>query len=89
MTVLVFNCNGARARRTELAKRISENAPSIILLQETHLKPGIDFDPFPGYAIAARKDGTTYGQGEKVRGGVLTLIRDDIPYSAVALSETK
>ena len=51
-----LNCNGLAARLTELRKRISDEKPQVVLLQETLLKESSPNPSVPGYNVAARQD---------------------------------
>ena len=51
-----LNCNSLHARKSELLKRLADQKPDVVLLQETRLLEN-EADPrFPGYNIAARRD---------------------------------
>ena len=79
-----LNCNGLKAR-TELEKMLTETMPDVVLLQETLLRSGMEYKPPQGYTTADRKDGVPYDN--KPRGGVLTLVKEDLPFTKVAKSE--
>ena len=83
-----LNCNGLKARRTELEKMLTETMPDVVLLQETLLRSGMEYNPPPppqGYTTADKKDGVPYDN--KPRAGVLTLVKEDLPFTKVAKSE--
>ena len=51
-----LNCNSLHARKSELLKRLADQKPDVVLLQEARLLEN-EADPrFPGYNIAARRD---------------------------------
>ena len=59
LVILQLNCNGLRARTTELARRLAVQKPHVVALQETCLPPDL---PVPmeilklGYNVACRSD---------------------------------
>ena len=60
LRLIQFNCNGLKARNTELKAHLAHHKPDIVLLQETKLREN-DRDPrYPGYNVAARQDGRQY-----------------------------
>lgn len=54
MKIASWNCNGVRRRKDELRIFMEEEDLAVVMLQETHLKPG-DQIAFPGYQMF-RKD---------------------------------
>lgn len=78
VSVLQWNCNGVLQRQTELKNHLitNNNKYDVICLQETFLKPGKNFT-VSGYN-SIRLDRT-----DENKGGVLTLVRDNINYTQV------
>lgn len=56
LKILQMNCNSLQARKTELLKRLADQKPDVVLLQETKLLESEDDPRFPGYNIAARRN---------------------------------
>ena len=77
-TLLQWNCRSLNTNATELKQFVSQllHPPDIICLQETWLKGGLKFT-FDGYNIE-RQD-----RVQQVGGGVMTLIKQGIPYDVI------
>jgi hypothetical protein len=54
--IMQLNCNGIMSRLTELRRRIADEKPHVVLLQETLLKATSPNPTVPGYNVAARQD---------------------------------
>lgn len=81
LSILQWNARSLIANGQELKHFIEEQAvkPNIICIQETWLKPSLDFI-IHGY-VSVRKDRNTAG------GGVATFIQQGINYRALEVSE--
>lgn len=75
--IIQFNPNGIVNKFEEIKLLIHKYEPSLLCIQETHLKPNRDFKmkSFSEY----RKDGTLV-EGDRAKGGVLTLVKSEIPH---------
>lgn len=71
MKIASWNCNGVRRRKDELRIFMEEEDLAVVMLQETHLKPG-DQIAFPGYQMF-RKD-----REGAPGGGVAILVHNKI-----------
>ena len=76
LVLLQTNVNGLRARATELMKRIADEKPHIVAVQETHLTEKQKPPRIQGYNVASRADRRA-GKG----GGSLIFVKEGIPYS--------
>jgi len=81
--ILSWNVCSVRKRESELRHLLNLFIPAIVLLQETHLYPGVASPSFQGYNFL-RLD-----RANSQRGGVALLIKDDIPYTAIEIKNTK
>lgn len=70
--IIQWNCNGIQNKQAELKQMILELKPQVILIQESHLKPEINFKI--KYYNAYRND---YVDGLKASVGVLTLVHEN------------
>ena len=83
LVLMQTNVNGLRARATELAKRIADEKPHIVAVQETHLTEKQKPPRIQGYNVASRADRREApsfllpGKG----GGSLIFVKEGIPYS--------
>ena len=82
ISIIQWNCRGITWKSAELAAAINEmkQMPTVIMLQETFLKPSKTFQ-FRGYDVV-RVDHPS-GSGS----GVATLIRDGTPFREEKLSD--
>ena len=78
-TILQWNANSLRARSIDFKHFISNHKPDIICIQETYLKPNLNYD-LPGYSIE-RKD-----RLDQRKGGVATMIRNGLIYKVINLN---
>ena len=88
LRILQWNCRGLRTKMAELPDLLSAKEVDVAVLQETKLKPGDKCPRFDGYTII-RNDRTptedgVYSQG----GGLLTIIKNDVPFGKVVLHKT-
>ena len=76
--ILQWNCNGVRAHQDELRNYLSTPGINIdiVCLEETFLKPGVDFN-LRGY-IVIREDRT-----DDQKGGLLIAVKDDLSYAKI------
>ena len=81
--ILSWNVCSVRRREPELRHLISLLLPAIVLLQETHLYPGVTSPCFSGYNFL-RAD-----RPNSQKGGVAIVIRNDIPYRIINIKNTK
>ena len=91
LTILQLNCNSLTTRLPELKRRLSLERPDVVLLQETLLKEGRATPKIPNYNSTARRDASmdisvTTDDNDSIlraRGGILTFIRDDLPFTTI------
>ena len=84
LRVLQWNCNGIRTKKAELEKLLVDHRVDICLIQEAKLKPDERSPLFEGY-VTIRKDRGPDPSGDWIRGGgLLTLIKDDVPFTRLA-----
>ena len=82
LTVLQWNADGVRSKRTELEKLLEDLKPSIVAIQETKLRACDNFQ-VRGYNTI-RKDRTRGRRdGPITGGGVATLVREGLPYRSM------
>lgn len=72
--ILQWNCNGCKTHYPELKSLMLENSPLVVCLQETHLKPGENFN-LRGYNCV-RKDIVPH---LRARGGTAIFTKYNIP----------
>ena len=81
--VLHWNANGILSSFNELAHFLKKNHVDICMVQETRLLPRDSLPHLPGY-VAIRRDrpaGLPRAAGRG--GGLLTLVKDDLPFCEV------
>ncbi|XP_018009037.1 uncharacterized protein LOC108666636 [Hyalella azteca] len=74
LCVLQFNCNRIQSSAVELATYLTKNDVAVACIQETKLSTASCSPSFPGYALERRDRPGGHG------GGLLILIRHDVPY---------
>ena len=75
-----WNCNGINSKILELRDFVIEHSPDIILLQETHLRPGKSFK-IPNYIII-RNDFIDPNSPRAIR-GIAIYIKNNLNYLPV------
>eukprot|EP00660_Eupelagonema_oceanica_P013113 gene13113-18449_t len=88
LRVLQLNCRGLKSKRYDVQRAIEAHAPDIILLQETWLTDDDKPPRFNGYDAVhrARPDYNAEAAG---KGGLLTLIREGLPWVAATEDEAQ
>ena len=77
-TIIQWNCRGIRTNYEDLQQLLTNHNPQIVCLQETFLKESssIKFKQYYPYNYLNKG-------GNRVSGGVLILVRKDIPQSQI------
>lgn len=86
LSVISWNCNGLQGKILELREFVQEHAPDLILLQETHLRPGINLR-IPNYNII-RDDHINNNSPRPIRGTAI-CIKNSLNFNPVSLPPLK
>ena len=87
LNIIQWNCRSIKynvPRKAELIDLISTQKPHVACINETWLTPDIATPIFDGYTKIFRKD-----RLNREGGGILTLVRDDVPAKEIPLHNTQ
>lgn len=82
--LIQWNCNGFYKKFGEFQKLAKDYEPSVICVQETLLRKG-KIPSFKGYKSFCRS--SSVNPGERVKGGVVVLVKDDVNAVQLTVSE--
>jgi endonuclease/exonuclease/phosphatase family metal-dependent hydrolase len=87
LKILQWNADGIGTKVVELERCLREFDIDVVVLQESKLLEKNRTPQFQGYSAIRRDRHAEGGTGERRGGGLLTYVKEDIPFSAVELSE--
>ena len=76
LNILHWNAEGIQNKKATLAERLKQEDIDVACIQETHLKENLRFN-MRGYQVV-RQDRT-----DRIKGGVLILIKNSLPYQEI------
>ena len=79
LRVMQWNADGVKLKADELGHFINTNRVDVCLVQESKLVSADRTPRFPGYTVV-RQDRPSKGPGAARGGGLLTLVREDVPF---------
>ena len=87
LRILQWNADGVGTKMPELESRVREFEVDIVLIQESKLQAKHRTPQLQGYSVVRRDRGSRGGYQEARGGGLLTYVKEDIPYTVVELAE--
>ena len=86
LSILQWNCDSLRSKAEELKIFLQDKKVDIFVLQETKLIPADKTPKFPGYTVIRQDRPQLKGKEKNRGGGVLTGIKDDVPFRRVKMN---
>ena len=87
LRILQWNADGIQTKMPELESRVKEYEFDVIMIQESKLQAKHKTPQLRGYTTIRRDRGCRPGCPEGKGGGLLTFVKEDIPYTVVELAE--
>ena len=85
LRVMQWNADGLMLKEAELEAFLEERRVDVCLIQETRLRAGARTPKFRQYASVRRDRPSSSSVGPRGGGGLLTLVRSDVPFREVGV----
>ena len=83
ITILQWNADSIKSKLTEVRNVLKNNKVDILMVQETKLTSTEKIPNLPGYTVLSAHRKQVAGKEKNRGGGLLTAIKNDIPYREV------